>query len=160
MAKSVSFQSKQLHLLSILSTHNQVSNSIFTKFALIRQAIRSKHALKIKLPEFDWTSGSHSCIGRQMYSLNYGDIGTNAVPGDRASWVQSECFRGSSAVQRPYTATETRSRFYETVRTTPTCLWSLHGSWLQQSSPDASLSNNIKIQLLWILCLLDRASYW
>lgn len=74
--------------------HKHVSNSIFTIFALTQKAIRSKHALKIKAPESDWTSGSHSCIRRQMYALNYGDIGTNAVPGDTASWVQRECFRG------------------------------------------------------------------
>ena len=103
---------------SVFFPQNHVSNTVFTIFELTQQAIRFKHALKIKAPESDWTSGSHSCIRRQMYALNYGDIGTNAVPGDIASWVQCECFRGSSAVQRPYTATETRSRFYETIRTT------------------------------------------
>jgi hypothetical protein len=114
----IRFISDQATALILYSLHTTTFPMLFLTISLLTQhAIRSKHALKIKVPQSDWTSGSHSCIRGQMYALNYGDIRTNAVPGDRASWVQSECFRGSSGVQRPYTATETRSHFYEIVRT-------------------------------------------
>jgi hypothetical protein len=88
-----------------------------------------------------------------MYRLNYGDIGTNAVPGDRASRVQSKCFRGSSAVLFS-DRTQTMKRVpisteqFERHAHASDHYTALGCNSPRQMSPSA---RNINIQLLWFV---------